>query len=127
MDIAALISSFSNGTFTVTRTARGDTVRGRIGAGTTSSVSITAAWHPVLSRAAMGGKNLMRLPEGRRTTESRVLYTTTQLYAGGEGEDYEADKVSIDSRSWEVSSVEAWADGSSSRIGYCCIVEAVDG
>jgi hypothetical protein len=125
VDIAALISSFSNGTFTVTRTARGSITRGRIAAGTTSSVTITAVWHPAGDPRGGGGDVLRRLPEGRNTDNTRVLYTTTQLYIGGPGEDYEADKVSISGVSWEVESVEAWADGSSSRVGYRCMIRAV--
>lgn len=70
---------------------------------------------------------MLRLPEGRRTTETRVLYTTTELYVGGVGESFEADKVSISSRDWEVVSVERWADGTSSRVGYACMIQAVNG
>jgi hypothetical protein len=119
VDISSLISSFSNGTFTVTRTARGSISRGVIAAGTQTSVTITAAWHPAT------GKDLLRLPEGRRTVETRVLYTITQMYVGGQGADYEADTVSIGGASWECQQVETWQDTSSSRIGYRCIVQAV--
>jgi hypothetical protein len=125
VNIAALISSFSNGTFTVTRTARGNTTRGRISAGTTSSVTITAVWHPAGDVRGGGGNVLRRNPNGRDTDNTRVLYTSTQLYVGGPGEDYEADKVSISGISWEVESVEAWTDGDSSRVGYRCMIRAV--
>jgi hypothetical protein len=125
VDIAALISSFSHGTFTVTRTPRGSTTRGRISAGTATGMTITAAWHPAGNPRGGGGEVLRRLPEGRSTDNRRVLYTSTQLYVGGPGSDYEADKVSIGGVSYEIESVEAWADGSSSRVGYRCMIRAV--
>lgn len=125
MDISSLVSSFANGTYTVTRTARGSTTRGKIAAGTTSSVSITAAWHPAMPRGGQGGEVLRRLAEGRDTDNTRTLYTTTRLYVGGPGEAYEADRVSIGDASWEVESVATWQDASSSRTGYVCQIRAV--
>lgn len=119
MDIAALISSFAQSTFTVTRTARGSVTRGKVSAGSTSSVTITATWHPA------SGRDLDRLPEGRSENDTRVVYTTTELYVGGQDADYEADKVSIGGDIWEVQHVERWQDGNSSRVGYRCIVQLV--
>lgn len=125
MDLAALVASFSSGTFTVTRTARGDTTRGRITAGTTSSVTITAAWHPGSGFRSSAGNMMSRLPEGRTTEDLRMIYTTTRLYDGGAGEDYEADKVTIGGVIFEVENVAPWQDGTSSRTGYACTLRAV--
>jgi hypothetical protein len=119
VDIAALISSFSAGTFTVTRTEAASTTKGRKVAGDTSSVTITAAIVPI------NGEFLERLAEGRDVEKTKVLYTATRLYVGGPGEDYEADKISIGGVTYEVEAVAPWQDGSSSRVGYACVVRAV--
>lgn len=119
MNVAGLIANFATGTYTVTRTARGSTVRGKTGAGSTSTVTARAAVWPA------SGDDLRRLPEGRRTAESLNFVTVTELYVGGQGEAYEADTVSIRGESWEVSDVDAWIDPLSGAVGYKCIVTAV--
>lgn len=116
MDVAALIASFSTGTYTVTRMARGTITRGRAEAGVETTVSIIASVSPAT------GDDIERLPEGRRAKEARTLFTTTLLYVGGQGADYEADTVTIDSTDWEVSHVEKWLDSLSGGIGYKCVV-----
>ena len=119
MNVASLIASFSTGTYTVTRTARGSTVKGKTAAGTTSTVSVVAAAWPAT------GDDLKRLPEGRRTSEALNLMTATELYAGGQGDAYEADTVSIRGESWEVSDVDTWTDPVSGGLGYKCLVTAI--
>ncbi len=119
MDVAGLIASFATGTYTVTRTAASSLSRGKATAGTTSTATITASVWPA------SGNDLMRLPEGRRTSETLNLMTATQLYVGGQGSAYEADKVSIGSESWEVSDVDTWADPVTSAIGYKCLVTVI--
>jgi len=119
VNVAGLIASFSTGTYTVTRTARGSTVRGKIGAGSTSTVTITASVTPAKPM------DLMRLPEGRRTTDTVRLITTTELYNGGQGSAYEADTVSIDGESWEVNLADRWKDPLSGVVGYSCLLSVI--
>lgn len=103
LDASALIASFATGTYAVTRRAAATTdTHGRAVAGATSTLSITAAIVPT------SGHELQRLPELRRNTETRTLYTTTLLRAGGPGTGYEADLVTIAGVAWEVENVRAW-------------------
>jgi hypothetical protein len=118
VDIGALIDSFSTGSYVVTRAAHGTTLRGRVQEGAQTTFSITAGAHPAR------GSDLLRLPEGRRNNETRVLFTTTQLQIGGIDADFEADLVDIDGEDWEVQHVETWHDPRSARVGYRCLVQA---
>lgn len=102
MDVAGLISSFSSGTYTVTRRAAATITTGRAVAGATSSVTITASVQPA------SGRDLQRLPEGRRAIETLTLFTTTQLLVGGQGAANEADLVTIGGKVYEVQLVETW-------------------
>jgi hypothetical protein len=119
VNIADLITSFSTGTYTVTRTSRGATTRGHVAAGSTTTFSITAAVHPAM------GNDLKRLPEGRRSNETRVVYSRTELILGGQGAQYEADLISIGGQDWEVEHVETWNDPVSGDSGYRTIVQAI--
>lgn len=119
MNVAGLIASFSTGTYTVTRTARGSTVRGKTEAGTTSTFTVTASVSPAKPM------DLMRLPEGRRTTDTLRVITATELYNGGQGSDYEADTVSIDGESWEVNLADRWKDPQSGAVGYSCLLSVI--
>jgi hypothetical protein len=119
VDVAALITSFATGTYTVTRKARGVTTRGRVADGTTTTVSVVGSVSPA------NPTDLLRLPEGRRTTDTLLLFTATQLYPGGQGATYEADRVSILSESWEVNIADSWIDPKSGTIGYRCILTVI--
>lgn len=116
MNILSLISNFlTSATYTVTRTAVGSTVRGRIEAGTQTTVTIIGSVSPAT------GRDLERLPEGRQAGEARTIFTTTQLYVGGQGDAYEADQIAIDGSLWEIFHVEAWLDSQSRATGYKAI------
>lgn len=119
MNVAGLIASFSTGTYTVTRTARGSTVRGKTAAGTTSTLTITASVWPA------GSNDLRRLPEGRRTVRAWSLMTTTELYTGDQGGAYEADTVSIGGENCEVSDADPWTDPLTGAVGYKCLLTVV--
>jgi hypothetical protein len=122
MDIFALISSFQTSPvgYMLTRTARGTTQRGRVQQGTTTTIFlIPAAQHPAT------GNDLRKLPEGRRAVETRVLYSTQEIFLGGQGAAYEADTVSIDGQNWQVEHVDTWVDSQSGARGYKAIVQAV--
>lgn len=116
LDAADLIDSLSTGTYTVTRRAAAtNDGHGRAVAGSTSTLTITASVQPA------SGRDLMRLPEGRRTIETRVVYTTTRLLTGGQGAANEADLLTIDGASYEVEQVQTWPGA----VGYYrCIVQA---
>ena len=119
MNVAGLIASFATGSYTVTRTARGSVVRGKAESGTQTTVTITGSAWP-----AKAG-DLMRLPEGRRASEALNLMTATELYVGGQGSAYEADKVSVQGESWEVSDVDTWTDPLSGDAGYKCLLTVI--
>lgn len=119
MNTAAIVQSFMTGTYTVTRTAASTFTAGRAVPGSTSTVSIMASVQPA------AGKDLLRLAEGRRTEETRVVFTDTQLKDGAEGSAYEADRVSIDGQDWEVQQIESWRGDPLTPVPYFrCIVQA---
>lgn len=70
------------------------------------------------------GKDLLRLPEGRRANETRVVFTTTQLYTGDQGDAFAADLLLIDGDPWEAQHVEVWQQSGIQGTGYRCIVQA---
>jgi hypothetical protein len=120
VDIAALISSFTTGTYVVTRTAAEKLKRGRVPASPSETTfSITAA-----VTAAMGS-DLMRLAEGIRTNETHAVFTTTQLFVGGQGADFEPDQISIDGEDWQVQHCERWTDPVSGGLGFRALVQAI--
>lgn len=119
MNVAGLISSFATGTYTVTRTARGTTSNGKIGAGTASTFTVTASAWPA------SGPDLLRLPEARRTSFSMNVMTTTELLVGGQGSAYEADKISINGDDWEISAVDPWQDPVSRSTAYRCLATVI--
>ena len=118
MDLGALIRSFSTGTYSVTRRAAGGFDRGVAKGTTDSTVSVVAAVQPA------SGRDLLRLPEGRRSTDTRVLFTVTPLLVGDAGATYEANLVTIDGAEWEVQHVEKWTQAGAVGVAYRCIVQA---
>lgn len=116
MDAASLISHFATGTYTVTRRASKTLERGRAEDGATSTLTIIASVQPA------SGRDLMRLPEGRRSVETRVVYTATQLLIGAQGSGFESDLISIDGNTWEVQQVQSWE--SVDPPYWRCIVQA---
>lgn len=96
-----VITAFQTpGPYTVTRTAASTLLNGREVPGATSTFTIVACVQP------MSGRMLEALPEGRRTTENRVIYTETLLVAMTPTN--APDVVTIDSEAWEVFQVQRW-------------------
>ncbi len=85
---------FPTGTYVVTRTARGTTTLGRYSAGGTSTLNCVADVQDV------SGDQLKDLPDGVSSSNARMLYTTTQLFA--ESPTTDADVVAIDGENWKV-------------------------
>jgi len=105
LDTAALISSLSTGTYAVTRTPAGSYVNGVAVPGTPTTLQITAAIYQA------SGRDLERLPEGRRSVATIKVFTTTQLRTGAqqgqggtEGQ-YQADRISYNGLQYEVQQV----------------------
>lgn len=122
MDISSLVSSFATaGSYVVTRTPRGTTDRGKISRGPAASFTITASVSPAM------GDDLKRLPEGRRSAESRCIYSTVLPQLGGQGLLYEADVVTIDGVNWEVEQVQTWNDPLSGLVCYKAIALSLTG
>jgi hypothetical protein len=88
--------------------------------GSTSTFDIKATVAPAT------GQDVMILPEGNRTEETRMVYTATQLKGGGEGSATERDQVTIDGGAWEVKAVQTWRPfpGVTETL-YQCLVQAV--
>ncbi len=102
LDAADLIASFASGDYTVTRRAKATYVQGRTVPGATSTLTINA------SVQSSEGRDLLRLPEGRRSVDTQVVYTVTQLLVGAQNAPYESDLISIDGGTWEVQHCEKW-------------------
>jgi len=124
VDIDSLIQSFmtQGGSYTVTRRQRAAYSRGIAQPTNDFTITIKACVQPAT------GKDLLRLPEGRRSNETRVLFTTTELDCGDVDSDFEADTVTIDGAFWEVQHVEFWTQGGflnqTRPAGYRVIVQA---
>lgn len=119
MDAADLINSFLTGTYQVTRRAKVATVKGRAQPPVVTSLQVPACVQPA------NGRDLLRLPELRRSIETRRVYTATELKIGFQGSAFESDLISIDGMTWEVQNVEPWRASPSTDVGYWkCIVQA---
>lgn len=116
LDAADVIDSLSTGDYLVTRRAASTFTHGRAQVGPElPTFTIRASVQPAR------GRDLLRLPEGRRATETRVVYTATQLQVGGQSAELAADMVEIDGRLWEVQLAEPWP----AATGYwLCMVQA---
>lgn len=117
MDIAGLIASFATGTYTVTRRGPSEVVRGRVQEPSSSTFTIVAAISPA------SGRDLERLPEGRMDSETRTLFTATELRVGGQDQPYQADLVTVDGVQWEVQHAETWTHPGGATKGYKCLIQ----
>lgn len=102
LDAVDLIDSLSTGVYVVTRRAAATYVDGVAVPGVTSTFGVVAAVVPA------SGRDLLRLPEGRRSVETRAIYTAGPLLVGARAGVNEADLVEIDGDAWEVQMVETW-------------------
>lgn len=104
MDLAGAVASLATGTYAVTRRAAPsyDATTGLASAGSTSSLSILASVQP------LGGRDLLRLPEGERSRQWVAVFTATALRVADAPNGQMADLVSYRGEQHEVQSVEQW-------------------
>jgi hypothetical protein len=118
VDLAALVSSFATGSYLVTRRQSAGFGRGGVANPTSdSTIQVLASVQPA------SGRDLLRLPELRRTVETRVVYTITQLQVGDQQAGVEADLIAIDGQPWEVQRVETWQQPPYQGTAYRCIAQ----
>lgn len=97
-----VIADLGGATYQVTRRQRSKRVKGVAVQGLATTHDVFASVQPAT------GRDLMKLPEGRRSEETRVLYAIGDLQLGGQGASHESDRVSIDGETWEVQHIEKW-------------------
>lgn len=106
LDAASIIARLSTHTnVAVTRHASAPTYPGgiaNIGAPTTFTIASATVW-------PANGRDLERLPEGRRSTETRNFASAVQLLVGAENGP-EADLINLDGNGtlWEVQTSAEW-------------------
>lgn len=110
LDAQDVIESLSTHTnVTGTHRAAATYVNGVATAGATSAFTIAYA---VIVPAS--GRQLQRLPEGRRSQETRAVYTAGALLVGAQAGVSEADLITLDGAVWECQSASSWA----AAVGY---------
>lgn len=97
MSVTDAIASFATGVYTVTRRAAGTSTKGKVTPGEASTFTIQASVQP------LGGRELMRLTEGQRASERRLVFTTVELRTGTL-----PDVITLGDEPWEVEAVESW-------------------
>lgn len=97
-----LIASLNGTTLTFKRKAKGSYVRGLWVDGDEEEVSIFASVQP------LGGKDLMRIPEGDRTRKRLKLYSADEALISLRVDLIESDVIPYDGSSYQVESVEKW-------------------
>lgn len=100
-DLSDTVLQAKTGTYTVTRTARGTTTKGKYTAGTQSTVTIEASVSPLT------GEELQQVPELQATAEVLRIITPSTLYVQTSA--YDPDVISIHGEPWEVTKVEDWS------------------
>lgn len=119
MDAFGLIADFAQGTsYVVSRQTRGPFTKGRYIQGSITIFTITASVQPTM------GRDLDRLPEGRRTKATKTIFTTTPLQVGGQDSAMQADTISIEGVSWEIQHSEIWGQPGEMATYYKCLAQS---
>ena len=101
LDLSGTVLELASGTYTVTRSNPGTYgTDGRLSLGSTSTFTITASVQP------LNGRDLLRLPDGERTTERLKVYTPTQLFTQGAGQ--APDVITVAGINYQVETAEVW-------------------
>ena len=90
------IEAFSQD-YQIRRRATGAMVEGKYTPGSPTMLPVRGSLQP------LGGRELLRLPEGERSTERRIFFTTTKLFAGPV-----PDELLAGDETWEVEGFEDW-------------------
>lgn len=96
------IASLANATIVGLRRAEQPRAAGRVVPSVDTPFSFIASFQPA------NGKELQRLPEGKRNGDIIAIYTTQALTIGGPGTGFLPDRVTVDGSSYEVEHVEHW-------------------
>lgn len=104
--IGEIIRSFKvPGGVLVERHSPGTKIKGRYVKGSTVSFTVDpVAIHPA------SGKQLDMLPEGKRTTQSKIIYTQKELFADDAPGVTNADIVNYKGQRYEIHNVADWED-----------------
>ena len=106
-DLSGVISDLATpGTFAVSRRAPGALTNGRFFPANPTTINIVASIQPLSGRDLERGRALERLPEGLRTRELLKVYSATQLFVQGAGQD--PDVLTISGTQYQVQTAEQW-------------------
>jgi hypothetical protein len=105
MSLSDAILSLSTGTYTVTRPGAGTWTNGVFVEGTASTFQIQASVQPASAR------DLLRLPEGERTSDVIAIYTPTELRASSQPDRTLSDRITYRGALYELEHVEFWESG----------------
>ncbi len=98
-----MILDLASGIYPVTRSLPGTYgTEGRFIPGTQSFFTISASVQP------LEGRDLLRLPDGLRTHELLKVYSPTQLFVQGAGQD--PDQITLQGVQFQVETSEQWGD-----------------
>lgn len=101
LEVAEILDEFG-ALYTVTRLAAATYVNGVAQQGATSTLSTRAALWPAQ------GRDLERLPEGRRSLQTLAGVADVELLVGAQGGANEADLVAVSGVQWEVQRSGPW-------------------
>lgn len=96
------ITSLANATIAGVHRVEAARVTGRVVPPVDTAFSFVASFQPA------SGKDLLRLPEGKRQSDVIIVYTTTALVIGGQGTGRLPDRFTVDGSTYEVEHVEHW-------------------
>jgi len=101
--IGDAVTRFDTGRYVVTRPGPTTFVGGRVTPGVAASFSVDAAVQPATP------KDLLRLPEGERSWERLVFFTTDELRTADASKNRLGDRVAYKAKTYEIESVTDWS------------------
>ena len=96
----SVIRFFKTGTYDVHRRGPPTMLHGRATPATPTVLNIEGMLAP------LGGREVIRIPEGERSTERRIFLCEVKLRSSGP--DGPADVLWVDDEGWEVERIEDW-------------------
>ena len=102
-DLSDVVDAFATGTYQVTRYSPSSYgTDGRLQPSAVSTFYVDASVQPAT------GRDLQRLPEGTRTTETLAVFSSTELKVQSPAQ--APDVITVGAFSYEVKSAEQWGD-----------------